>query len=230
MEMREKLQEVNQQIQKSCDKYNIDVNTVKLLAVSKGQPSYKIKELYKLGIRDFGENYAQELEKKATELADFAINWHYIGHLQSNKIAKLVEHCSHIHSVAKLQHAEAIQKYALKLGKSPFPIYINVNTAKEPNKHGCSMDEARELNLGISKKLPYLKIKGIMVIPPKELIYDDNDNVLEGVPDLYKQIRSLANKIGEGQLSMGMSADLSQAIGAGSNMVRIGTALFGPRT
>lgn len=225
----ERLAKVSERIRKACEKYQKNPNTVKLLAVSKGQPIEKIKELYDLGIRDFGENYSKELEQKADALSDLEINWHYIGHIQSNKIAKIVQHSSVIHSVAELKHASLIHKYALKYKKSPLIIFININAAKEPNKHGCNIDEARDLAMEIKNSYDFLIVEGIMVIPPLALIETEELEITTEIPDLYHKLRITADSIGKKTLSLGMSQDLELAIGAGSNLVRVGTALFGPR-
>lgn len=203
----------------------------RLLAVSKGQPADKIREQYALGQRAFGENYAQELAAKAEELADLEdIEWHFIGHLQSNKIAKIVQVCRAIQSVASLRHAETIQNYALKFNRPPIEVFLNVNAAREPNKHGCTLDEVDQLATQIATGLNHLKLAGIMAIPPAQLLVDDQGRRIKTVPDLYHQLRRTADRIGNGQLSLGMSGDLEQAIAAGADIVRIGTALFGPRS
>lgn len=201
-----------------------------LLAVSKGQPVEKIRELYNLGQRAFGENYAQELAAKAEQLKDLDIDWHFIGHLQSNKIAKIVQVCGTIQSVASYRHAEAIQNYAHKFNRPAVQVFLNVNAAREANKHGCTLDEVDQLAAQISSSLTHLRVAGIMAIPPAELQFDDKGQKLKSPPDLYLQLRRVADRIGNHQLSLGMSGDLEHAITAGSTMVRIGTALFGPRT
>lgn len=197
-----------------------------LIAVSKLQPIEKIREVYDLGQRRFGENYAQELSEKAEVLKDLAIEWIFIGHIQSNKIRKIVTYASEIQTVASLSHAKQIARNAAELGKTPFPIMIEVNAGSEDSKSGVPLAEALSLAEEIKANLPELKIRGLMAIPPDS--YSDAE--YQEVPALYSELKASALKIGEGQLSLGMSNDLRIALEAGSNFVRIGTAIFGSRT
>ena len=200
---------------------------VTLLGVSKFQPADAVRRLYELGLRDFGENFAQELAAKATELSDLqGIRWHYIGRLQSNKIKLIVRHAAVIQSVSELSHAQLIAKEAKSFRKEPFPIYIAVNAAAETSKGGVLPEDLPGFTARLSAECPGLHLMGIMAIPPAS--YSDPTGALI-VPDLYKNLHEIAEEIGEGQLSLGMSDDLRTAIAAGSNMVRIGTRLFGPR-
>lgn len=229
MEPAERIAAVRSRIDRALNQYPRTTPPPTLLAVSKGQPAAKIRELYKLGMREFGENYAQELVAKAEELADLDISWHFIGHLQSNKIAKIVQVCRTIQSVASSKHAEAIQNYAQKFGKPAIEIYLNVNAARESNKHGCTLDDVDSLAKDITSRFNHIKLAGIMAIPPAELLVDQRGNKVSSIPALYSNLRRVADRIGHKQLSLGMSNDLELAIGAGSTLVRVGTALFGPR-
>lgn len=197
---------------------------LEILAVSKVHPSSAIREVYALGQRSFGENYVQELLAKAEELRDLDIYWSYIGHIQSNKIKNLVVAADEIQTLASLKHARLIHKHSESIGKSPFKVYIAVNAEGEDGKNGVAMDEVEDFCSQVQKECPNLKIMGLMCIPPKS--YQDN---LEEPPQLYHKLRSLADQVGEGQLSLGMSGDLRIASAAGSNLVRIGTAIFGSR-
>jgi pyridoxal phosphate enzyme (YggS family) len=197
-----------------------------LIAVSKLQSVDKIREVYDLGQRKFGENYAQELSEKAELLKDLAIQWIYIGHIQSNKIRKIVTYASEIQTVASLSHAKQIARNAKELGKIPFPIMIEVNAGSEDSKSGVPLNEVDALVKEIESSLPELKIRGLMAIPPDS--YSDAEH--QDVPKLYAELKSVASRIGDGQLSLGMSNDLRIALEAGSNLVRIGTAIFGARS
>lgn len=229
MEPAERIAALRSRIDRALAKYPRSAPPPELLAVSKGQPAEKIRQLYGLGQRSFGENYAQELVAKAEELADLDIHWHFIGHLQSNKIAKIVQICRTIQSVASSRHAEAIHNYAQKYGKPAIEIYLNVNAARETNKHGCTLDDVDSLARDITTRFSQLKLAGIMAIPPAELLVDGSGGKVTAVPELYHNLRRVADRIGNRQLSLGMSGDLELAIGAGSSLIRVGTALFGPR-
>lgn len=196
-----------------------------MLAVSKGQPAEKIRTLFELGQRRFGENYTQELLEKAQTLHDLPLKWVYIGHLQSNKIRRLVEVTDEIQTVDSLRHAQKIASAAREFGKTPFPIMLEVNAGMEEGKSGLPMHGALELAAEIQQDLPELKVRGIMAIPPSQY----QDESYQDVPALYLDLRSLADNVGDGILSLGMSGDLRLAIEAGSDIVRIGTALLGSR-
>ncbi len=198
---------------------------VQLLAVSKRHTSADIAALYQAGQRLFGENYAQELEQKAQELAHLAIQWSYIGHIQSNKIKKIVHFASEIQTLASLKHAQLIEREAAKIGKTPYPVYIAVNAEHEEGKNGVALEEVLALAEEIASHCHNLKVMGLMAIPPAR--YSDT---LTEAPEIYTMLRQQADKVGQGLLSLGMTGDLNIAISAGSNLVRVGTAIFGTRT
>jgi pyridoxal phosphate enzyme (YggS family) len=198
--------------------------TPTLLVVSKGHDPDPLRALFSWGQTSFGENYAQELALKSEALKDLPIRWVFIGHLQSNKIRKIVSVASEIQTVGSLKHAEKIARAARDFGKAPYPIWIEVNADQEEGKHGCPMSEVLSLAAAL-KANPDLHVRGLMAIPPSH--YQD-ENTPE-VPSLYQELRRLADQVGDGQLSLGMSGDLGLSIRAGSNLVRIGTAILGPR-
>lgn len=197
---------------------------VSLLAVTKGHPASKIRTLFQLGQRRFGENYAQEMLAKAEELAGLPIEWVFIGHLQSNKIKKIVSRASEIQTVASLKHAQAIARHARDLGKTPFPIMLEANADLEASKNGVPISDIPALYQQISEACPELRIKGVMAIPSRQHQEGTTD-----VPAVYHKLRQLADHVGDRQLSLGMSNDIEAAIQAGTDLVRIGTALMGPR-
>jgi pyridoxal phosphate enzyme (YggS family) len=195
-----------------------------LLVVSKGHGPDPLRALFSWGQTSFGENYAQELIAKSESLQDLPIRWVFIGHLQSNKIRKIVSIASEIQTVGSLKHAEQIARAARDCGKAPYPIWIEVNAAQEEAKHGCPMNEVLTLAATL-KQNPDLRLRGLMAIPPSHF----QDDSTPEVPELYHKLRKLADQVGDGQLSLGMSGDLGLSIRAGSNLVRIGTAILGPR-
>jgi PLP dependent protein len=205
-------------------------DSLRLLAVSKTHPPEKIILLRDLGVREFGENYAQELAIKRQALRDVDLDFVYIGALQSNKIPLIVRHAAEIQSVCSIKHAKLIAKEAGRLGKVPYPVYILVNAGDEATKSGVPLQEVLGLAAEITSHCPELTLQGIMAIPPP---LDENRPKIESaaflIPQLYVELKELAGKVGKGLLSLGMSDDLEEALAAGSDCVRIGTALFGPR-
>ncbi|MGE0172863.1 MAG: YggS family pyridoxal phosphate-dependent enzyme [Oligoflexales bacterium] len=225
-DLQQRWQDVHSKIQKACDVAQRARKDITLLAVSKGQSVEKIKSLYEFGQRDFGENYFNELCTKIEALASYPdIRWHYIGKIQSNKIKKLVNHCAVIHTLCSLRHAEALSQTALSLKKS-IPVFVEVNTVNETNKGGIAFGEVDSFVAEISG-LPGLHLEGLMAIPPAS--YADEEYRGKPLPDLYVRLRQASQSVGSGLLSLGMSGDLELAVRAGSNFLRIGQALFGPR-
>lgn len=198
-------------------------NDVQLLAVSKTQSADKIRELYQLGQRAFGENYVQEAMGKITELQDLAIEWHFIGHVQRNKTKLLAENFAWVQGVDKLIIAERLSKQR----PSDLPalnVCIQVNIDNQDSKDGCSIDEVAELVNKISR-LDNIRLRGLMVIPkPEHFVAFEMAKVL-----FDDVVEHHACPQDWDTLSMGMSSDLEQAIAQGSTMVRVGTALFGVR-
>ncbi len=203
---------------------------VKIIAVSKTHPAQFIKWGIDAGIPIFGENYAQEAKEKYEDVSGLGCvqpEWHFIGHLQSNKVKFLVPFVSMIHSVDSFHLAEEISKQVAKLSKT-MDILLQVNTSGELSKSGCEPDEIFELFETVSN-LDNLRIKGLMTIgsfSPDEEIYRQEFRVLSGIRD---ELKSMYPESQVTDLSMGMSGDFETAIEEGATMVRVGSAIFGPR-
>lgn len=198
---------------------------IKLIAVTKSQSVDKIIEAADLGLRIFGESRIQEAKTKIEKIKDFNIEWHMIGHLQTNKVKEAVKIFSLIHSLDSERLAIAIDKEACKINKVQ-RVLVQVKLSEEESKHGIKENGIEEL-LKICKNLKNIKIEGLMTIPP----YFENP---EYSRKYFKRLREIKNSFSEKypyirELSMGMSHDFEIAIEEGATMVRIGTALFGQR-
>jgi pyridoxal phosphate enzyme (YggS family) len=192
---------------------------VTFVAVSKTQPAEAVREAYAAGIRDFGENYAQEWREKADALQDLAdLRWHFIGSLQTNKVKFLAGRVAAIHTLDRLDLARELSKRFQAKGATA-RAYIEVNTGGEATKSGCAPDEVPALAQA-ARALPAIELAGLMVIPPPD----------EDPRPHFRLLRELRDRLGLKGLSMGMSADWRIAIEEGSTCVRVGTALFGART
>jgi PLP dependent protein len=190
---------------------------VRLIAVSKFHPVEAIREVYALGQRDFGENYAQELAEKAAQLRDLPdLRFHYIGGIQRNKLKLVLDSRAWVDTLASEAHARAIQERAAQ----PVPVLVQVNVMGEAQKGGVGPHELAPLIAAI-RRLDKLSLRGLMTIPPA----DD----LEISRQAYEELAQLARNHGLRELSMGMSDDLEVALAAGATEVRIGTAIFGAR-
>ncbi len=203
-----------------------------LIAVSKTKPSEDIMELYALGHRDFGENYVQELVKKQAELPK-DIRWHFIGHLQSNKIKMIAPYVHLIHGVDSIKLLEAIDKEGKKINKK-INCLLQVHVAKEETKFGFDLTEARQAAAiyFLEKKYPFVQLCGIMGMAS----FSEDEALLNqefgALKTLYDEIKTLyaAEATDFNTLSMGMSGDYPLALECGSNMIRVGSLLFGHRS
>lgn len=202
------------------DELKEELKDVSLTAVSKMMPKEKIMAAYELGIRDFGENYVQELIQKMDTLPK-DIRWHMIGHLQTNKVKELIKRNIYlIESVDSIKLVKEINKEAIKNDKV-VNILVEVNIADDENKTGCNKNDLPDL-IKVIKELTNINLKGLMCIAP----HTDN---LELIRKAFKEMAVLKKKYKLEWLSMGMSGDYKIALEEGTDMVRIGTKIFGER-
>lgn len=203
-------------------------NNVQLIAVSKTKPNEDIIELYELGQRDFGENYVQELVDKAANLAG-DIRWHFIGHLQSNKVKYIAPFVYLIHGVDSEKLLQEINKQGQKFNRV-IPCLLQVHIATEETKFGFDAVSLMELiKSGRLQNYSHVQIKGLMGMAS----FSEDKNLIGNeftvLNELFQQCKSTLNNNQFDTLSMGMSADYALAVEKGSNMVRIGSLLFGAR-
>ena len=204
---------------------NHRAQSVNLLAVSKAQSAIAIREAYAAGQKLFGENYLQEALDKQSQLADLAIEWHFIGPIQSNKTQLIAQHFNWVHSIDRLKIAQRLND-ARPETLAPLQVCIQVNISNEESKSGVTQQELETLASAISK-LPRLKLRGLMAIPEPS-----NDNNKQRIQ--FKKVRECYDALLEkgftlDTLSIGMSDDYRIAIEEGATIVRIGSALFGAR-
>ena len=198
---------------------------VRLLAVSKTQPAQAVRELAAQGQRAFGENYVQEALAKRAALADLDLEWHLIGHLQSNKAADAARAFDWVQSVDRIKLVQALARHRPH-DMPPLQVLIQVNIDDEAAKHGCRPADVNALAEAIAAQ-PRLRLRGLMAIP-------DPLPALDGRRAAFRAMKGLFDTLAAGHrgidtLSMGMSGDYAAAIEEGATMVRVGTALFGAR-
>jgi pyridoxal phosphate enzyme (YggS family) len=198
---------------------------VRLVAVSKRHPASAVREAHALGLSAFGENYAQELVAKAAEAGPLAgIEWHMIGHLQTNKARLVAPVVAMVHTIDSPAIAAELGKRAAKLGRV-LGALIEVNVARDASKTGCAPDAVAAI-IDAVRAAEALELRGLMTMPP----YSDDADAARPYFAALRELR--ARHGGERalpELSMGMSHDLEAAIAEGATMVRIGTAIFGER-
>lgn len=225
--IKDNLKEVQSNISAACERAGRNPHEVTLIAVSKTKPVEMLMEAYDAGVRDFGENYVQELVDKIEVMPD-DIRWHMIGHLQRNKVKYIVGKVCMIHSVDSLRLAEEISKKSVKKNVVT-DILVEVNVGMEDTKFGISLDNAYETVKQMSL-LPNIVIRGFMTSAPFVENAEDNRKIFN---DLHKitvdiKAKNIDNTTMD-VLSMGMTNDYIVAVEEGASMVRVGTGIFGAR-
>jgi PLP dependent protein len=196
-----------------------------LLAVSKGMPESAIRRAFAAGQFEFGESYLQEALTKIADTRDLPIIWHFIGPIQSNKTALIAENFAWVHSVDRLKIAERLA--AARAGNlAPLNVCMQINVSGEANKSGVSPSELAALASKIAAS-PKLRLRGLMAIPAPTPDINEQRTAFRQVREQFEILRNAGHPLDT--LSMGMSDDLDAAIAEGSTIVRVGTAIFGPR-
>ncbi|MHB8122560.1 MAG: YggS family pyridoxal phosphate-dependent enzyme [Desulfuromonadaceae bacterium] len=218
---------INARIEAAAAAAERDPATVRLVAVSKTRPAEDIIAAFQAGQTVFGENYIQELVPKLAEVHE-DIQWHFIGHLQSNKVKYIAGQVALIHSVDRISLAQEIDRQWGRLGKV-CEVLIQVNISGEATKSGTTEAGAIQL-VRECALLPNISVKGLMTMPP---FFDDPDAARPYFAELRRLAKTIAAQQIAGvemkELSMGMSGDFEAAIQEGATLVRVGTAIFGSR-
>ncbi len=225
--LKENLKKVEENIQKACDRAGRKREEVTLIAVSKTKPIEDIEEILEENVIDFGENKVQELCDKYEKISR-PVNWHLIGHLQTNKVKYVVDKVALIHSVDSYKLAEQINKEAKKKN-TVVPILLQVNIAREDTKFGLEKEEVLPLIEKI-KDMEGIQIRGLMTIAPFVTNPEENRVHFKNLYQLYVDIKQKSiNNVIMDTLSMGMTGDYQVAIEEGATMIRVGTGIFGER-
>ncbi len=223
--LKQRLENVESRIAAAASRAQRNRSDIQLVAVTKRFPAAVVREAFELGLRDFGENYVQEFEGKRLELPDCkGARYHFIGHLQSNKAKKAAEIFDVIHTLDSAKLARRLNADAGPAGVHPgIDVLIEVKLSTEPAKAGAAPGDVPALVEAI-RGCPHLRLLGLMTMPP----WSDD---AETSRPYFARLRELAaqNGLQHLSLSMGMSHDLEVAIEEGATIVRVGTALFGPR-
>lgn len=213
-------------ISSACAEANRPIEEVKLLAVSKTFPIEDVQTAYDCGQLMFGENKVQELEKKVPNLPK-DIEWHLIGHLQSNKVAKAIELSDYIHAVDSIKLIQKIDRLSGELGKKP-NFMLEVNISGEDSKYGITVPQLKEC-AEAAVQCKNAEFVGLMTMAPFDADEKELTHIFSSLRKLRDQLQSELNILLP-ELSMGMSSDYNIAIKAGATIVRIGTSVFGKRS
>jgi len=229
-EIKSNFEKVKQRVIKAALSCGRNPDEIKIVAVSKSHPVDIVANGISAGIKVFGENYVQEMKEKIEQLESRQIaqpEWHYIGHLQTNKVKYIVPYVSLIHSVDSVHLAEEISKHAKKLNKT-IDILLQINTSGEDSKSGCAPEETCDI-FRVVKEIENINVVGLMTIGS----FSDNEFIYRNEFRLLKSMKEQMNikypEVNVKHLSMGMSHDFEAAIEEGATIVRIGTAIFGER-
>ncbi len=219
------LQSVRKRIDRAASAAGRNASEIRLLAVSKAWPAIRLREAWQAGQHAFGENYAQEGVQKIGQLSDLHIEWHFVGPIQSNKTRVLAENFAWVHGIDREKSAERLSA-ARPPHLPPLDVCLQVNVSGEASKSGVAPEHAIALARTVAM-LPRLRLRGLMVLPPRERDQAPQRHWFRIARDLKDRI--VADGIALDTLSMGMSDDLEAAVLEGATIVRIGTAIFGPR-
>lgn len=221
----ERLHQINALIRTTAEDVGRDPEGIRLVAVGKRHPAAAIRAAAEAGQRDFGENYVREGLDKMRELADLDLCWHYIGPLQSNKTRDVAEHYDWMHTIDRFKIARRLSEQRPE-ALPPLQACIQVNISREPQKAGVAPERVDALAERVAQ-LPGLRLRGLMCLPAPA-----GDEAARREP--FRRMRELLEHLNRqghelDTLSMGMTADLAEAVAEGSTIVRVGTAIFGPR-
>ncbi|HXH03766.1 MAG TPA: YggS family pyridoxal phosphate-dependent enzyme [Candidatus Competibacteraceae bacterium] len=224
----ERLAAVRARIHEAERRFARAPGSVTLLAVSKTQPAGRIREAAVAGQLCFGENYLQEALEKMAALTDLPqLEWHYIGPLQSNKTRRIAEHFHWVHSVDRLKLAQRLSEQR-PAHLPPLHVCLQVNISGEASKSGMTLEELPTVAQAVAA-LPRLRLRGLMAIPAPAADFAAQRRPCAALRQALERLNAEFG-LGLDTLSMGMSDDLEAAIAEGSTLVRIGTAIFGPRS
>lgn len=218
---------VEEKISAACERAGRSREEVKLIAVSKTKPIKDINEAIAYGVRSFGENKVQELKEKMEILGE-ELDWHLIGHLQTNKVKYVVGKVSLIHSLENLRLAEALDKEAKKRD-TIVDVLVEVNVAEEDSKFGIKPENAESFIRQISE-FDNIRVKGLMTVAPYTEIPEENRKYFRKLNEIMVDLNSKnIHNVSMNVLSMGMTGDYEVAIEEGATLVRVGTGIFGNR-
>lgn len=226
MTVKDRYEIVLDNIKKACDRSGRNPEDITLISVTKTHGAELINEAIDAGAKDIGENKAQELCNKYDDVKP--VRWHFIGHLQTNKVKTIVDKVVMIHSVDSDKLASVIDKRAKSSGVV-MDILVEINIGMEDSKSGATEEEARDLIKKIRDEYQNLRVRGLMCVPPITDNPENSRKYFKKLKDIFDSIKELSEDEYFDTLSMGMSGDYEVAIEEGATVVRVGTAIFGAR-
>lgn len=226
MTVKDRYEIVLENIKKACERSGRNPEDITLISVTKTHGAELINEAIDAGAKDIGENKAQELCNKYDDVKP--VRWHFIGHLQTNKVKTIIDKVVMIHSVDSDKLASEIDKRAKSSGVV-MDILVEINIGMEDSKSGATEEEARDLIKKIRDEYQNLRVRGLMCVPPITDNPENSRKYFKKLKDIFDSIKELSGDENFDTLSMGMSGDYEVAIEEGATVVRVGTAIFGAR-
>lgn len=225
MEIEKNIESIRERVAKSAVKSGRRPEDIQIVAVCKTVGVNEVIRAYNAGMVDFGENRAQDFLKKYQHLAEYNLNWHFIGHLQRNKVKYIVDKVKLIHSVDSIKLVQEIESQASKLNKT-VDCLLQLNVSGEEQKYGLDPEKTYEFLEEVSK-MEFVRIRGLMTMAPFDCPEKDLRKIFSRTHEIYVDISKISmHNINMDYLSMGMSGDFEIAIEEGANIIRVGTSIF----
>ena len=224
-EINKNIDNINNRISKACIANNRSPQDITLVAVSKRKNNELIKFALDYGVKDFGENYAQEMKEKSETINSDQIIWHFIGPIQTNKIKIIAQHADWVHTLDREKVIKKLNSECKKINKT-INAFVQVNISNEDTKNGCDPEDIIEIGK-LVESMENINLKGLMTLPKLNVDPAENERVMKLTKELSYKLQTINNDANA--ISLGTTSDFEEAIAYGSTMLRIGESIFGKR-
>ena len=224
-EINKNIDNINNRISKACIANNRSPQDITLVAVSKRKNNELIEFALDYGVKDFGENYAQEMKEKSETINSDQIIWHFIGPIQTNKIKIIAQHADWVHTLDREKVIKKLNSECKKINKT-MNAFVQVNISNEDTKNGCDPEDIIEIGK-LVESMENINLKGLMTLPKLNVDPTENERVMKFTKELSYKLQTINNDANA--ISLGTTSDFEVAIAYGSTMLRIGESIFGKR-
>ena len=224
-EINKNIDNINNRISKACIVNNRSPQDITLVAVSKRKNNELIEFALDCGVKDFGENYAQEMKEKSETINSDQIIWHFIGPIQTNKIKIIAQHADWVHTLDREKVIKKLNSECKKINKT-MNAFVQVNISNEDTKNGCDPEDIIEIGK-LVESMENINLKGLMTLPKLNVDPTENERVMKLTKELSYKLQTINNDANA--ISLGTTSDFEEAIAYGSTMLRIGESIFGKR-
>ena len=224
-EINKNIDNINNRISKACIANNRSPQDITLVAVSKRKNNELIKFALDYGVKDFGENYAQEMKEKSETINSKQIIWHFIGPIQTNKIKIIAQHADWVHTLDREKVIKKLNSECKKINKT-MNAFVQVNISNEDTKNGCDPEDIIEIGK-LVESMENINLRGLMTLPKLNVDPTENERVMKLTKELSYKLQTINNDANA--ISLGTTSDFEVAIAYGSTMLRIGESIFGKR-